>query len=279
MSESTRRVKLEWLRARPLVLFFVLTYLLSWWPATLYVADLSATPIIGVGPFLAALIVLSLTRGKAGVKDLLRRIVTWRVHIRWYLVALFLPVLAAIVATTLNIALGAERPTSAMLAEWPSILVIFVLFLLIPGIAGTWEEPGFRGYALPTLQKRRSPLIASLIIGVLWVVWHVPLFLTGQIRYPDILSIMAASVVLAWVYNSSGGSVLMVMLMHTMNNAINGEFFSPMFTGADSLRQAMLVAGVWAIVAVVAIATAGASLGLTRDTPRTTPVPDPVSVT
>src|SRR5215218_5720365 len=94
-------------RRHTLISFFVLSYALSWWPSILYALDLSPQPVAGFGPFLAALIVLALTRGKGGVGGLLRRMVRWRVGPRWYAVALLLPAGIATAATTLNVLLGA----------------------------------------------------------------------------------------------------------------------------------------------------------------------------
>src|SRR5215212_10488857 len=86
------------IRRYPLVSFFVLAYALSWWPAILYALDLVPQPIVSFGPFLAALVVLAITRGKTGVVTLLRRMVRWRVGLRWYAVALLLPVAIALAA-------------------------------------------------------------------------------------------------------------------------------------------------------------------------------------
>jgi hypothetical protein len=72
----------------------------------------------------------------------------------------------------------------------------------------------------------------------------------GQVRYWDIGTILGAVVVFNWVFNNANGSVLIIMLMHAMNNAFSGSFFSPMFTGADSVRQASLLAAVWCAAAV-----------------------------
>ena len=164
----------------PLITFFVLACALSWWPWILYDLDLLPTPIVGFGPFLAALIVLAVTRGKTGVVGLLGRLVRWRVGLRWYAAALLLPVVVALSAAAINFfVLGAQATSSAAeLGGLPSLISTFFILLLIPGIGGTWEEPGFRGYALPRLQIGRSALFAGLILGVLWAFWHLPFFIT-----------------------------------------------------------------------------------------------------
>ena len=127
--------------------------------------------------------------------------------------------------------LGARAPSSAELGGWTGLLSTFAFVLLIPGLGGAWEEPGWRGFAFPRLQTGRSALVASLILGVLIAGWHLPLMVTGEVHYSDIVSIMGATMVLNWVFNNANGSVLIIMLMHAMNNTISGSFFGPMFSG------------------------------------------------
>jgi CAAX protease family protein len=245
-------------KRRPLVVFFVLAFALSWWAWILYALDLSPMPILPCGPFLAALVVLALTRGRTGVKDLLSRMVRWRVGFRWYAVALLLPIGLTAVAAALNVLLlGAQFPSSAELGGWTGLFSTFAIILLIPGFAGTWEEPGWRGYALPRLQSGRSALVASLIVGVFWALWHLPLMMVGEAAWSDLVQIVAVSVVFAWVFNNANGSVLIVMLMHAMNNTISGHFFSRMFSGADSVNQSWLLVAVWCAVAFVVVLWAG----------------------
>ncbi len=246
-------------KRHPLIAFFVLTWALSWWPWILYAFGLSPTAIVSFGPFLAALVVLAITQGKSGIGGLLRRMVRWRVGIRWYAVALLLPVGIALAATALNVLLGAQAPSAADLGGWTGLFATFAVVLLIPGIGGAWEEPGWRGFALPSLQAGRSALVASLILGAVWALWHLPLFVaTGQMGGWDIVIIMAWTLVLTWVYNGTGGSVLIVMLFHAMFNTVSGSFISPLaFSGADSVRQSWLLAAVWCAVAVAVVMWAG----------------------
>jgi membrane protease YdiL (CAAX protease family) len=244
------------MKRRPLTTFFVLAYALSWWAWILFALGLFPNPIASFGPFLAAIVVLALTEGKAGLLGLFRRMVRWRVAPRWYLVALLLPTALTAIAAALNILLGAQ-PSAAQLGAWPQLLPTFFILLLVPGFGGAWEEPGWRGYALPRLQRRRSALVASLILAVLIAGWHLPLMVEGQVHYSDIVLILAAVIVVNWVFNNAQGSVLIIMLLHAANNTISGSFFSPMFSGADSTRQSWLLALVWAVVAVLVIAIAG----------------------
>jgi uncharacterized protein len=244
-------------RRRPLVAFFVLAYALSWlgWPV--WALGIYPNPVFSFGPFLAALVVLAVTHGKTGVGGLLRSMVRWRVGLKWYAVALLLPAGLAVAATALNVLLGAQAPSSAELGGWAGLLPVFLLVLLIPGLGGAWEEPGWRGYALPRLQTGRSALLAGLILGVLIAGWHLPLMVAGQVHYSDVVLIMGAVLVFNWVFNNANGSVLIIMLMHSMNNAVSGSFFSPMFSGADSVRQSWLLAAVWCAVAIVVVIVGG----------------------
>jgi membrane protease YdiL (CAAX protease family) len=247
-------------KRHPLISFFVLAFALSWWAWPLYYFDLSPNPIIGFGPFLAALVVLALTEGRSGVVGLLRRMVRWRVGLRWYAVALLLPIVVTLTAAVLNVfVLGAERTSSAAeLGGLSSFLSMFFLWLLIPGLAGTWEEPGFRGYALPRLQVGRSALLASLILGVLWALWHSPFVVTGEDIWVDaFLFSIIWSPVYAWLFNNANGSVLIVMLFHNMNNSFSSGFVGQMFSGADSVNQAWLRLGLWGVVAIVVVVVYG----------------------
>jgi len=245
------------IRRYPLITFFVLAYALSWWPWVLYALDLSPQPIVGFGPFLAAIVVLLITRGKTGIVGLLRRMVRWRVGLRWYAVALLLPVAIELSAMVINVQLGAQAPSAAELGGWTGLFSTFAIVLLVPGLGGAWEEPGWRGYALPRLQTGRSALFASLILWVGIAVWHLPLMIIGEIHLSDIVFLLGFVIVFNWVFNNSNGSVLLLMLMHAMNNTISGSFIGPMFSGADSMRDAWLFAALWCAVAIVVVVVYG----------------------
>src|SRR3712207_7946494 len=153
-------------RRRPIVTFFLLAYALSWWPSIFYAFGSLPQPIAGFGPFLAAVLVLAITGGKTGIVRLLRRMVQWRVGLRWYAVALLLPVAITLAAAVFNVLMGARAPSATELGGWTGLFSTFAILLLVPGLGGAWEEPGWRGYALPRLQTRRSALVASLILWV-----------------------------------------------------------------------------------------------------------------
>ncbi len=245
-------------RRHPLVAFFVLAYALSWLAWPLWALGLyPIAPVFSFAPFLTALVVLAVTHGKSGVGGLLRRMVRWRVGLGWYAVALLLPAGLALTATVLNVLLGARTPSAADLGGWTGLLPGFAIALLIPGLGGAWEEPGWRGFALPRLQAGRSALFAALILGILIAGWHLPLMVVGEVHWSDIVLIMGAVIVFNWVFNNANGSVLIIMMMHASNNAVSGQFFSPMFSGADSVRQSWMLAAVWCAVAILVVVAAG----------------------
>lgn len=250
----------RWVTRHPLVAFFALAYALSWWPAIFYFVDLSPSPVVGFGPFLAALVVLSITRGRAGVVALLRRMVQWRARPVWYVMSFLLPFAIGAVAAAINVLLGAPAPSSTALGAWPGIFSTFFLLLLIPGIGGAWEEPGWRGFAQPNLQHRRSALSASILLGVLWAAWHLPLLLIGVIPWSDIILIVAVAVVLAWVFIGTGGSVLIVMVFHAVNNSIYLAFFNAMFSDLDSVRFNWLLTALWCLTALAVVLVDGPAL-------------------
>jgi membrane protease YdiL (CAAX protease family) len=244
--------------ARPrLLLFLVLAFVLSWWPWPLYVAGRLPLPIASFGPFLAAVIVLAVGRRAGAVRALLRSMVTWRVRPVAWALALLTPLVLTGAAFGLNLALGAdpgEGPSWSSAAELP---VAFLAALLLPGFGGAWEEPGWRGYALPRLADRWGWTSAALALGVVGAVWHLPLILAGLDSWWDVPLLLGVNVVIAWIFRVAGGSVLLMMALHATNNAFSGGFVTPMFDGADASRQAALTALLWlGSAALVLAATA-----------------------
>lgn len=240
-----------------LVVFVILSYLLSWWPA-----PFAAGSLLPHGPLLAALLVVGLSDGKAGIKAWWSRVVQRRTAWPWYILAVAIPTMISFLAAGLNVLLGAQLPAQI---DWTVPLrVLPELFLL----GGLWEEPGWTGYALPRLFERYGPtasglLIATLIMAVIRTVWHLPLMISGSIYRSDILLIIAVQIVIAWLFRATavngrgadtgGGSVLAVMLLHLVNNVVAGAFVHPWFTGADWVRQAWLLAALWSLVAAAVL--------------------------
>jgi membrane protease YdiL (CAAX protease family) len=241
-------------RRSPLLVFFVLSCLLSWGPAVPALLGTGSAGLFGAGPFVAAVVVLALSQGRRGVLDLLARMVRWRVPPLAYLAALGIPVLITAAAVAANVALGAPTPAAAQLGTWTQIPLVLAMIMLVPGAGGAWEEPGFRGFALGRLEERFGLSAAPLVLGVFWVVWHLPLFVTGTIQWPDVATIVACSVVIAAVYHSARDSILVAMLLHATNNAVGGEFASELFTGTEATRLSALVGLAWVLIALGVLA-------------------------
>ena len=244
-------------RRHPLIWFAVLSILLSWWAWPLYSLGLIPVPVASFGPFLAALIVLAVTEGRSGVIGLFRRMGRWRVGAVWYLVALALPVALSGVAVMINVALGAEADLTLASVNWFGILSTFAMVLLIPGFGGAWEEPGWRGYAVPRLQTGRTALRAALILGLLIAGWHLPLIVVGQVSWTDMIQIIGAVIVFNWLFNNANGSVLIIMLSHAMNNTVWSTLTSKVVAEPDLAQQAVLQAVVWCLAAVIVVILTG----------------------
>lgn len=227
------------------VVFFILAFGLSWlvWgPALVAVRGLTAgqinptlTRLAGAfGPFLAALITSAVFDGGAGVGRMLRRFLIWRVGFGWYLFVLLWPVALSLAVIGIHALLVGEQPDFTRLpfmafappdAPSPWIIVPFLLVQQLLFGSAMGEEIGWRGYALPRLQARtNSALLASVILGALWGLWHLPLALTpGDPIYGNFvwvsLGIIASAVLYTWVFNNTRGSLLLALLFHASQAA------------------------------------------------------------
>ena len=247
---------MNFLKRHPLPAFFLLAYLLSWYPWFLHLTHVTRGEggLNPLGPFLAALILSWITGGWRSIKRLLKRLIVWRVGVRWYVFVLLLPAVICVVVVLLNMLLGAPRPTASQLPKWPEMLPRFLFIFLFIGLG---EEPGWRGFALPRLQAKYSELAASLILAVFWAAWHLPLTATElKIQYiPQfVIGIFSASVVHTWIFNRTKGSVLLQMIFHSAVNTVGAGYFFPMFSGADLVRLWWLFAAAWCLTAIFAAA-------------------------
>jgi len=239
-----------------LLVFFPLAFLLSWYGWLLQIAHVTKEGGINpLGPVAAAFIVAGVFDRWAGIKRLLARIFRWRMG--WGILAfvLLVPISINGISLIINLMMGAPVPSRAQFAAWPELLPSFAFIFLFIGMG---EEPGWRGYALPWLQKKFSPVMASLLLGVIWAAWHIPLFgveFTGATIPAFLVSIIPASVILAWMFNRSGESALAAALFHATVNTVGGRYVFRMFEGADQLRLWWIYAMLWLVLGVV-IATA-----------------------
>ena len=207
-------------RQRSLAAFFLLAVLITW--------PLSALPVAPTyGPMLAAMIVVGMTTGVKGLRALLMGVVRWRVRLHWWLAAISPVVVLAGILAGLSLA-GQELPSSADFARGVGTgsSLGAAGFLGVALMSALGEEVGWRGYALPHLQRRFSPLVATLILAVVWWLWHLGFFLTQSQSGPGravsfvfyLVEVAAVAIVLTWLYNRSGGSLLLVTVWHAAYN-------------------------------------------------------------
>jgi uncharacterized protein len=264
-------------RRHPLITFFVLMFALSWWTWPLYVVGLSPSSLIP-GQLLAALIVIPLTQGVAGLKELGLRMIRWRVRWYWYVVAIGLPLAVLLVAVGLNIALGAGSPSLAQVGPLSALLMVYAVRLINPLDGPMGEEPGWRGFALPGLQASRSPLVATLILAPLVALWHVPLVVTHQFSPAILLGAFTFTFVATWVFNHTGGSVFMTILLHTAQGTI-GLLAGVGFVGAALAQLACVYSVVWLVVAIGLVIFDRKAWRSPAPAPATTPPPQAIPST
>jgi len=251
-----------------LLVFFALAFAWSWicWLMSSFVKPQSPSLAGafflagGFGPGIAAIAVVSYVGGRNGLRDWLVRCLQWRSGWRWLALAFFLPLAVMALAAAAHVALGGTLAPSPAVGRVLVAAVNFVLILLLGGPLG--EEFGWRGYALPALQERYGWRVASLILGVVWGMWHLPLFYiadTVQSYIPFalfMLSTVALSILFAWLFNHTRGSVLPALVLHT---AVNGWAWAipvMVMRADDNLRPYELTVALLVLIA----------LGLLRDT-------------
>ncbi|MBP2324973.1 membrane protease YdiL (CAAX protease family) [Kibdelosporangium banguiense] len=241
----------EWSRRHRLTAFFVLTFALSWWPWPFYAAGLSPTSFFAVGPVIAALIVVGVTDGRAGYRELLARMTHWRVGWRWWVVAIATPLAVLAVATAANVTIfNAPAPDFGTMA-WGDIGLLFAFRFVNPLDGPLGEEPGWRAYALPRLQQKWSPLRAAATLGVIVALWHLPLVAAGRLALFGIPVTFAITLVYAWLFNRTGGSGLMALVFHVAQGTISYAALG--FTGADAARMDWLTGALWCVIAIALV--------------------------
>jgi uncharacterized protein len=239
-----------------LAIFCVLTIALSF-AATLL--PLPSEVIAVVMVFIPALLAISLSallEGREGVRSLLGKLAHWRVSLKWVAMAL---VLALVIRLTMSlIALGLGLISTFQLrpggsAQYIILAIVFFVFA-IP------EELGWRGYALPKLLERYSPLATALIVGVLWGSLHLALLLPGMMNegvspLATLLGLIGGSVLFTWLYVNSDGNIVLTTLFHAAQS-----FFVIVNGGLTGTQQAWLMAGVYLAAALIVILNTGSRL-------------------
>jgi uncharacterized protein len=190
--------------------------------------------IYGTG--LGALLVIALSDEWAGVKAWASRIVRWRVGLIWCAAVLTIPLILQLSGYGLNLILGAPSATPFSSDRLSLFAPKFIQVMLVIALG---EETGFRGYALPKLLEKYSPFGATLILAAMRVIWHVPLFVTGDSWWVT-LHVIGGDFLMTWIFLNTRGSVLLAMLLHSANNAWS-TVVSSSFSGAFADQHTMLV--------------------------------------
>ncbi len=220
------------------------------------------------GPFLAALITSGAVAGRAGLSALLERLLPWQAPFRWYLTALYgFPALGLLTFLLLGLASPQDVWTRSQIALIRVPLYSFTTFLVLGPLG---EELGWRGFALPRLATGRTALSASVILGIMWAVWHAPLMLFPEWRADlplatfvilYVLYIIPLAIIFTWVYNQANGSVLVAMVLHASFNYtlffLDNTFG---FGQHDPLLVQVVIDGVFWLVAGALIAVYGSAL-------------------
>ncbi len=241
--------------------FFALAFMWSWafWllsPLLKAESAIAATGLFivgGFGPSLAAVAVVAHHGGRNGLRRWMKRCLQWRGGRRRMALAFFFPVGFMGLAAAAHVALGGVLPDSPASGHAVLAAVNFLLVFLIGGPLG--EEFGWRGYAQPALQARWGWRIASVVLGAVWAVWHLPLFYSPgavQSHLPMgwyALSAIASAVVFAWLYNRSRGSVLPALVLHTAVNAWSSVIPVMVMPDGSNLRPFQFVVAILVVTA------------------------------
>lgn len=272
------------IRSHPLVSFFGVASGLSWLAWTPYILSangiglwdyrfpdiLGTGQIVGLlpglylGPITAAILVTAIADGRRGLRLWLSRVGRWRVAARWYALALLGVPAAMLLAGTVFSGGQLRAPTLLAVAAYVPGLCLQMI------TTGLGEEPGWRDFALPRLQRRLGPLRAVLVLGPLWGVWHLPLFLTDWGGWPDahwsrpmvfVVFCTVFSVVLSWVFNRTGESLPIAMLTHVSVNNFASIVWSDMFPNLDQERALLAITAVAALAGVAVLIGTRGNLG------------------
>ena len=257
------------LRRQPLFWFFVIAFAWTWAFVIVFLIQFPLPDILvrttpgDFGPFIAALVMSAVVAGRAGVVQLLKRMVQWRVGLVWYAFA-FIGIPLLYIA---SIAAVPGALASFKAPELSTVLLYPAFYIVLLAIGGPLtEEPGWRGFALSRLQQRWGPLVGTVILGLMWAAWHLPNYfrpdwaaVNGGLSFSGIAVFAAATVsmstILTWAFNHTRGSVLIAILIHASLNFSQG-LTGDLFPAAKNNEVAPVLA--LAVLALgIAIATRG----------------------
>jgi membrane protease YdiL (CAAX protease family) len=219
-----------------LSLYFILAFAISWSIAVpLALTNQGIIPavlpqwshyLVAFGPMTSALVVTGISQGSIGLKDLGKHMIRWACP-KWWLIALSPLIIGYVVIKILNGLTGSDMVLSNLgVLDYLPPLGTGTALLLWMFTSGLGEETGWRGFALPRLQKGRSALAATMILSAFWVLWYLPqffYFFDPSIAVVWLIGTIAGAVVLTWLYNSTKDSILMVAIWHACFNFITAS--------------------------------------------------------
>lgn len=212
---------LTFVKQHAFVVFVIVAFLISWFPWYIY-----GKGFLVFGPSIAGIITIAIISGKSGLRDMTKRALHWRVGSLWWTIALFFSGLLLLISIGINTILGYHLPDFTFFKAGWYLAPVFFLMTIVGGPLG--EELGWRGFALPYLQRKWNPMVASIIIGTVWGLWHLPLFFqAGSLHYQlgiaflpvFMLGEITLSSIMTWIYNKSRGSLLVGgIILHNADN-------------------------------------------------------------
>ena len=265
------------LKRYPMWLYLVMAFVISWalWAVLIATTSPDAmqegiTPSFillamlgGFGPSIAGVVATAIVDGKSGLADLWARTKRWRVPVRWYVIALLLTPVVGLVTVVIDRAFGLPAAT------WKSALATLPISVIWPIFAALGEEFGWRGFMLPRLQKRQTALWASIVVAVAWGVWHLPtqylafrqyglLVVFTHLLLDNILPLIPMTIAMTWVHNSTGKSMLLMLLFH-FSITFTAQVYSVVdMPVAGGLWHGVINSLIWWVVGAIIIAWAGA---------------------
>lgn len=270
----------KWIKKHIFYFYLVIAFAISWLGWGMLI--LSGTEpgffnpwklLAAFGPSLGGLTAIALHSGKAGLRTTWRQLTNFsQPRWFWYPISLAVPPAIMLAALYIHMALGGTGLTFNDPAEIYRVIPVFLLVLFFSVLG---EEIGWRGFALPWLQKRFSAFQSSLILGVIWALWHLPLFwIPGDFHTQlpllwFLIQTVSITVLYTWMYNATRGSLLIILLLHAASNTAFGVLPMLPEAASGSLRPAWLLDILLVIAASMVVIINGPKT-MAKDEPKQT---------